>query len=83
MYQKGITVLIPSGNEFNKQIADVVLSKSENGELVEGVICKLTTEEVNDIVLDFNSKFREHYKDNFNSAYYRLDRYSLTKWINN
>ncbi len=75
MYQKGITVLIPSGNEFNKHIADIVLSKSENGELIEGVICKLTTEEVNDIVLDFNSKFREHYKDNFNSAYYRLDRY--------
>lgn len=75
MYQKGITVLIPSGNEFNKHIADVILSKSENGELIEGVICKLTTEEVNDIVLDFNSKYREHYKDNFNSAYYRLDRY--------
>lgn len=75
MYQKGITVLIPSGNELNKHIADVVLSKSENGKLIEGVICKLTTEEVNDIVLDFNSKFREHYKDNFNSAYYRLDRF--------
>lgn len=75
MYQKGITVLIPSGNEFNKHIADAVLSKSENGELIEGVICKLTTEEVNDIVLDFNSKFREHYQDNFNSAYYSLDRY--------
>lgn len=75
MYQEGITVLIPSGNELNKHIADIVLSKSENGELIEGVICKLTTEEVNDIVLDFNSKFREHYKDNFNSAYYRLDRF--------
>lgn len=75
MYQKGITVLIPSGNELNKHIADIVFSKSENGKLIEGVICKLTTEEVTDIVLDFNSKFREHYKDNFNSAYYRLDRY--------
>ena len=75
MYQKGITVIIPSGNELNKHIADIVLSKSENGEFIEGVICKLTTEEVNDIVLDFNSKFREHYKDNFNSAYYRLDRF--------
>ena len=75
MYQKGITVLIPSGNELSKQIADIVLSKSENGEFIEGVICKLTTEEVNDIVLDFNSKFREYYKTSFNSAYYRLDRY--------
>lgn len=59
MYQKGITVLIPSGNELNKHIADIVLSKSKNGKLIEGVVCKLTTEEVNDIVLDFNSKFRE------------------------
>lgn len=75
MYQKGITVIIPSGNELNKHIADIVLSKSENGEFIEGVICKLTTEEVNDIVLDFNSKFREYYKASFNSAYYRLDRY--------
>ena len=75
MYQKGITVLIPSGNELNKHIADIVLSKSENGKLIEGVVCKLTTEEVNDIVLDFNSKFRKYYKASFNSAYYRLDRY--------
>lgn len=75
MYQKGITVLIPSGNELNKHIADIVLSKSENGEFIEGVVCKLTTEEVNDIVLDFNSKFRKYYKASFNSAYYRLDRY--------
>ena len=36
MYQKGITVIIPSGNELNKHIADIVLSKSENGEFIEG-----------------------------------------------
>ena len=75
MYQIGITVLIPSGNELNHHIADIVLSKSKNGELIDGVICKLTTEEVNDIVLDFNSKFREYYKKSFNSAYYRLGGY--------
>lgn len=28
------------------------MSKSKNAELLEGAICKLTTEEVNDIVLD-------------------------------
>ena len=75
MYQAGITVLIPSGNELNYHIADIVLSKSKNGELIDGVICKLTTEEVEDIVLDFNSKFREYYKNSFNSAYYRLGGY--------
>ena len=75
MYKIGITVLIPSGNGLNKYIADIVLSKSKGRELIDGVICKLTTEEVNDIVLDFKSKFREHYKDGFNSAYYRLWKY--------
>lgn len=71
----GVTILIPSGNELNKRIADVIMSKSKNAELISGVICKLTTEEVNDIVLDFDSKFREHYKKEFNSAYYRFVAY--------
>jgi len=66
---------MPSGNELNTHIADVVMSKSKNAELIEGVICKLTTEEVDEIVLDFNSKFREFYKDEFNSKYYELGRY--------
>ncbi len=72
MYQKGITVLIPSGNELNYHIAEVVMSKSKNAELLEGAICKLTTEEVNDIVLAKKSFFRQIYKDNFNAAYKQL-----------
>ena len=75
MYPIGVTIIIPSGNELNNHIAEVVMSKSENAELINGVICKLTTEEVDDIVLDFNSKFREFYKDEFNSKYYELGRY--------
>lgn len=75
MYPIGVTILMPSGNELNNHIAEVVMSKSKNAELIEGVICKITTEEVDNIVLDFNSKFREYYKDNFNEAYYELCRY--------
>lgn len=75
MYPIGVTILMPSGNELNTHIADVVMSKSKNAELIEGVICKLTTEEVDEIVLDFNSKFREFYKDEFSSKYYELGRY--------
>lgn len=71
----GVTILIPSGNELNAHIADVVMSKSKNAELIEGVIWKLSTEEVEDIVLDFNSKFREYYKENFNAAYFQLGKY--------
>lgn len=68
----GVTVIIPSSNELNRHIAEVIMSKNKNAELLEGVICKLTTEEVDEIVLDFNSKFREYYKKDFNAAYYRL-----------
>lgn len=75
MYPIGVTILMPSGSELNMHIANVVMSKSRNAELIKGVICKLTTEEVDDIVLDFNSKFREFYKDEFNSKYYELGRY--------
>lgn len=75
MYPVGVTILMPSGSELNMHIADVVMSESRNAELIKGVICKLTTEEVDDIVLDFNSKFREFYKDEFNSKYYELGRY--------
>ncbi|MCR5065293.1 MAG: phosphoribosyltransferase [Bacteroidales bacterium] len=75
MYPVGVTIIMPSGNELNTHIANVVMSKSENAELIEGVICKLTTEEVDEIVLDFNSKFREYYKEKFNAAYYQLGTY--------
>ena len=75
LYPIGITIIVPSGNELNKHIAEVVMSKSDNSELIEGVICKLTTEEVNDIVLSFDSKFREYYKTNVNTAYEQLWRY--------
>lgn len=75
MYPVGVTILIPSGSELNKHIADVVMSKSKDAELITGLICKLTTEEVDEIVLGFNSKFREYYKENFNAAYYQLGEY--------
>jgi len=68
MYPIGVTIIMPSGNPLNRHIADIVMSKSQNAELIEGVICKITTEEVEDIVLEFGSKFREYYKDNFNAA---------------
>jgi len=68
----GITIIIPSGNELNTHIAEVVMSKSENAKLIQGVIRKMTTEEVNDIVMEDESKFREYYGNNFNAAYYQL-----------
>lgn len=75
MYPIEVTILMPSGNELNYHIAEVVMSKSKNAELIKGVICKLTTDEVDDIVLDFKSKFREYYKKEFNSKYFELGKY--------
>lgn len=79
MYRVGITILVPSGSHINKYIADVVMKKAKDAELIEGVICKMTTEEVHDIVLyDDNCKFRKYYKDNFNEKYYQLCRFLET-----
>ena len=62
LYPVGITILVPSGSYINEYIARVVMSKSENAKLIKGVMRKLTTEEVNDIVLyDDNCKFRHYY----------------------
>lgn len=75
MYPIGVTIVIPSGNYLNQKIANVVMSKSQNTILVKGAIRKMTTVEVNDIVMDFNSKFRQYYGDDFNDSYYRLCEY--------
>ena len=75
MYPIGVTIIIPSGNELNNHIAEVVMSKSENAQLINGVICKMTTEEVDDIVMQDDSTFREYYGDSFNAAYKQLCMY--------
>lgn len=72
IYPIGVTIIIPSGNELNNHIAEVVMSKSENAQLINGVICKMTTEEVDDIVMQDDSTFREYYGDSFNEAYKQL-----------
>ena len=70
-----VTILIPSDSVLNHHIAGIVMSKCKDSKLLEGIICKLTTEEVDEIVLDFNSKFREYYKDDFNTKYFELGKY--------
>lgn len=71
-YPMGVTIIIPSSNEQNRHIAEVVMSKSKDADLLEGAICKITTEEVNDIVLAKDSHFRKAYGPDFNAAYKRL-----------
>lgn len=75
LYPIGVTVIIPSGNQLNKHIADIVMSKSKDAKLIEGVICKLTVEEVDEIVMRKDSYFRKVYKEEFNEAYEQLHLY--------
>ena len=72
LYPIGVTVIIPSGNSLNKHIAQIVMSKSKNAKLLEGALCKLTVEEVDEIVMRKDSYFRKVYKNNFNDAYKKL-----------
>ena len=71
----GVTILIPSGNQLNRHIAEVIMSKSKDSHLIEGAISKLTVEEVDEIVLKKDSKFRSFYGDDFDEAYNRLESF--------
>lgn len=71
----GVTILIPSGNNLNRHIAEVIMSKSKDSHLIEGAISKLTVEEVDEIVLKKDSKFRSYYGDDFDEAYNRLESF--------
>lgn len=70
-----ITIIIPSTNRLNEHIADVIKSKKENTEIIKGAIVKITTEMVEDIVLDFDSSFRKAYKNDFAEKKHELDKY--------
>ena len=69
-----ITIIVPSTNQLNNYIADTIQSKT-NVELITGLVCKLTTEEVDDIVQEFGSNFRNHYGKRYNTAYLELRKY--------
>ena len=71
----GISIIAPSSNPLNAYISDVISSKTQDITVLNDVICKLTTEEVDDIVLDFDSEFRKFYKNEFNTAYNQLSNY--------
>lgn len=75
IHKTGTTILMPSGSDLNDYIAKIVTSKSPDAEIIKGAICKITTEAVEDIVLEFGSKFREVYKDDLKSKYDELCGY--------
>lgn len=75
LHNAPITVVIPSGNELNNIIADIVKTKNNTTTILKGVIVKMTTEEVDDIVLNKDSEFRKYYGKNFNAAYHQLTKY--------
>lgn len=74
-YPIGVTIIIPSKSPLNMHIAEVVMSKSKNAELITNAIYKITTEEVDDMVLEKDSLFRKVFKDNFDEKYEELCGY--------
>lgn len=74
----GITIIVPSGSYLNQYIANVLLSKNRNAQLIEGAIRKLTTDEVREIAWDRKSVFYQTYHEryhDFQGAYQMLNDY--------
>lgn len=70
-----VAILLPNKDEASKRLAEKVSSLCEDTALVEGVVCGMTTEEVDDIVLDRKSRYRACFKEDFNARYRQLGNY--------
>ena len=70
-----VTVIMANADAADVDLARLEVLQNRKCEYIKGVICGMTAEEVDDIVLAFGSKFREHYAENFNSAYFQLGKY--------
>ena len=69
-----LTIIIPSTNNLNNYIANEISEKAKV-ELITGFVRKLTTEEVDELVQNFDSKFRAYYGTKYTQAYYVLREY--------
>lgn len=70
-----VTLVVPSSNALNNFIAETIVGKAPETEVIEGFVSKLTTEEVEDMVLQPGSKFRQKYGSFFNAAFAKLGKY--------
>ena len=77
MYPHSLTIVIPSENELNQLIASVISQKATNVETVDDALRKMTTKEIDHIVLnDDDCLFRKHYTGiKFKRAYDKLCDY--------
>lgn len=75
IYPVGVTIIVPSSSPLNEHIAQKIVRKVENARILKNILCKLTTEDVDDIVLAPNSVFRQYYKSDFVPAYNELVQY--------
>ena len=71
----GVTIIVPSSNPLNVFIANTIISKAPNIEVIEGLVCKLTTNEIYDFVMNPKSRFRKFYKKDFDFALQELEGY--------
>lgn len=56
-----VTVIIPSTNALNETIAEIITTYSKNAKIIEGVIDKIKTKEIEEYVYEDGCPFREYY----------------------
>lgn len=69
-YPSDVTIVVPSCNTFNLRLVKDIVSQNPGTILNKGFVRRMTTEEVDDIVTAFGSKFRQIYltEYEFNNA---------------
>lgn len=63
-----VTVIAPTSNPLNKFIVDTITSKKPDIQYIEGVLLKLSTDDIRAQINEMDSKFKKVYRDDFLSA---------------
>ena len=75
IYNAGFTILLPSTNNLNKFISDIIKESNDKIIVVDNLFLKLTTEEILDIVTSKNSPFIQYYKEDTEERLKQLNGY--------
>lgn len=73
-----VTVIAPTSNKLNDYIVNTIIAKKPDIEYIQGVLLKLSTGDIREMINEKDSRFKKTYRDDFLNArrqlYVYLDR---------
>lgn len=74
-HSSDVTIIVPTSPPLNKFIVDTIISKKPDTLYIEGVLLKLSTDDIRAQINKMDSQFKKVYRDDFLSARTELYTY--------